>query len=369
MKLGDVLQQVARDYDRRHDKGQLQPAAVLLRMAVFNLASYKPFGWQLEGKSGMGDLPFIPWIALYPPGQKPTAKEGIYLVYLVAGDKKTIYLTLLEGSENLRQVHGLRNACAQLRAEAQAIRERLDLAADSGLLTAIDLHAEKKLAPRPRAYEAGVIVAKRYSADAMPHDDVLREDLRNLTYLCLDAISARAELKLEDPELIQTPEPEFEARKNQPRRPSGLREGPYNPKSDSNTRRRVGGGLIIAQRTHETLVNSFATHAEALGYETSNPHPIDLKLRKGPREWIVEAKVLEHPDGLYAARAALGQLLWYRHVYHSPPRSQDLLALFNDSPSEANLNVLLDFGIESVWRNGHNWLGTAGAPAADGLAS
>jgi len=50
----------------------------------------------------------------------------------------------------------------------------------------------------------------------------------------------------------------------------------------------------------------------AHGVTCSTPHPIDVVMHRQPR-LIVEAKIVGNQNALFAVRAAVGQLLEYRH--------------------------------------------------------
>lgn len=69
-------------------------------------------------------------------------------------------------------------------------------------------------------------------------------------------------------------------------------------------------------------------------------------------------------DGGYAARAALGQLMFYRHFLYSTPIRPKLIALFNEEVGSACVSALEEFGIGSVWKDGPLWRGSALAVAA-----
>jgi MrcB-like, N-terminal domain len=82
------------------------------------------------------------------PDETETAQRGMYVVYLFAADRTKLYLSLNQGSDDLRKsqpVAGLGGAALsvprQLRAQAKAIRSRLELGRQPDLLDQIDLRA------------------------------------------------------------------------------------------------------------------------------------------------------------------------------------------------------------------------------------
>ena len=67
-----------------------------------------------------------------------------------------------------------------------------------------------------------------------------------------------------------------------------------------------------------------------------------------------------------AVRAAVGQLLDYRHFFYVVPGLPlpSLLALFSESIGGAYIKFLESLSIASVWRSGDSWAGSSGAVAA-----
>ena len=66
-----------------------------------------------------------------------------------------------------------------------------------------------------------------------------------------------------------------------------------------------------------------------------------------------------------ACRAALGQLLAYRHFLYT--NETRLLALFTEDVGAAYASFLVSCGVQAVWPDGGVWRGTSGA-ATRGLA-
>ena len=134
----------------------------------------------------------------------------------------------------------------------------------------------------------------------------------------------------------------------------------FSPKSDSDYVAEVHARVMVKSRSHERLVRDFGEWARTRGLLPSTPHPRDLVLSAPGREWLVEAKVIYHGDAAGAARAAIGQLLDYRHFLYVLPGFPDpaLLALFSEPIGKQYAGLLESLSIAAVWRDEDTWSGS-----------
>ncbi|OXM49566.1 hypothetical protein CFP71_29930 [Amycolatopsis thailandensis] len=351
MDLRELLSTIATTYDR--ELGQQAPAARLLRGAGEVLERYVPLGYLVKGSSGQSTTAFVPWIAVFDPDETDSATHGMYVVYLFAADMRSVSLTLLQGSEDLRKViKG--DALGDLAGQAGAIRRAMDPNLITDLDERVTLVAPKRV-QRPKYYEAGTIIAKRYEIADLPADQRLADDLLRFLRLCEHGIDCRRQLALSDPGAIATGE------RYQPPAAEGFKS-----KDDSEHEQTIAARKIIKSRKHETLVNTFNDHLRDRGFTTASPHPRDLTATRDGQDWLIEAKVLRRGDAVQATRGALAQLYWYRHVHYTEPRTVRLLALFNEPVGDLCLDVLHANDVQAVWAEQGTWAGTATA-LTDGL--
>lgn len=107
----------------------------------------------------------VPWIGVYPKDAPATAQQGIYAVYLFAADGSAVYLSFMQGTENV--AGGL-----------SPLRKRsLDMRRAAGLSALGDPVVLSSLSTRPRKYEVGSAYAIRYDRGAVPADATLLNDL------------------------------------------------------------------------------------------------------------------------------------------------------------------------------------------------
>lgn len=124
----------------------------------------------------------VPWVSIYPEDATASAKQGIYAVYLFAADGSAVYLSFMQGTENVSG--GLR-----------PLRKRaIDMRRAAGLDNAGDAVALASQSTRPRKYQAASAYAIRYARGAVPSDAALLEDLATVLGHVDAALDAGLEL-------------------------------------------------------------------------------------------------------------------------------------------------------------------------------
>jgi hypothetical protein len=144
----------------------------------------------------------------------------------------------------------------------------------------------------------------------------------------------------------------------------------FSPKDSSDYLAHLAGRTLVKSRAHESLVREYGDWAINQGFRPLTLHPRDLVLEHPNGEWLVEAKVLYNGNATEAVRAAVGQLLTYRHFFYMLPelRLPSLLALFSHPVGTAYVGFLESLSIASVWRSEDSWDGSPIA-ASSGLTA
>jgi hypothetical protein len=136
----------------------------------------------------------VPWVRVFSREMSPNATAGIYLAYLFAADGSRAYLSLQQGSSELRsgRMRPVSDA-GRLRANGAAarssIRELIESPLGTGLVVALDLASSRapvKQYARQRIsnYEHANILAVRYDSREIPPEENMLADLgRMLTLL------------------------------------------------------------------------------------------------------------------------------------------------------------------------------------------
>jgi hypothetical protein len=350
MELRQYLTAVATDYDRAD--GLNSPTQQLIRRAAQELASVVPAGMLMKSGGGKGTPTFTPWVGFFDPDETSEPQEGMYLVYIFSADLASVALTLNQGMERLRKKVGDKEARAALTRDALAIRGALAPGRLTGLDGSINLGMEK--GDRQKNYEAGNIAAIRYDIAALPTQLRLEQDLERMLALYSDALDARTRLLLTDPGVVSAPSGSALGTGDDP-----LRH--FKPKDDGDYFTYLTTRMLRKTRRHETLVRRYGEWCSTQGYVPATPHPRDLVLTRAPEEWLVEAKVLYQGNATEAVRAAVGQLLSYRHFLYTGGSSPHLLAAFSEPVGDAYVEFLSSCGIEAVWWQAGLWVGTPAA--------
>lgn len=137
----------------------------------------------------------VPWVRIFSKEKSPSATAGIYLAYLFAADGSRAYLSLQQGSSELRsgEMRPVSNP-SQLRANGAVartgIRELIESPLGTGLTVDMDLaglRAPVTTYSRQRIgnYEHANILAIPYESKELQQDHLLLADLRRMLALLL----------------------------------------------------------------------------------------------------------------------------------------------------------------------------------------
>jgi hypothetical protein len=150
----------------------------------------------------------LAWVRIYSRKDSPSATAGVYLAYLFAADGSRVYLSLQQGSSEVRSRH-MRPvsdhaellACGAV--ARSAIHDLIDSPLGIGMTIVIDLGLRRLSSvgsyskQRIRNYEHANILAIEYDSGSIPATDILVADLRRgvvlLTSLYGDATLAESD--------------------------------------------------------------------------------------------------------------------------------------------------------------------------------
>jgi hypothetical protein len=159
----------------------------------------------------------LAWVRIYSPEHSPSATAGVYLAYLFAADGSRVFLSLQQGSSEVRSGHmrpvsDPTELLARGAAARTAIRELIDSPLGAGMTIEISLRWQglSSVGPyskqRIRNYEYANILAIEYDSGAIPDTGTLAADLHRGVVL-LSALYGDA--KLADPASLPLPDSEI----------------------------------------------------------------------------------------------------------------------------------------------------------------
>jgi hypothetical protein len=354
VNISEFLRLVASGYDRQQGLGT--ETQQLLRGAEKHLLELVPGGIHIEGSGGKGVATLTPWVGFFDPDETVSPEEGLYLVYLFAADLRTVNLMLLQGITTLSEELGSNAAArAQLATQAKEIRGKLAPSALAGLTTSVELASGGF---RQKGYSASCVAATTYSLPELAQESVLRSDLARFFVLYQDAVAANRTLAV-------TSAPTTTMALSEYQRASLSSPLVYfRPKSDADYVAHITAREMVKTRRHETLVAEYGHWSRTMGFQPSTAeHPRDLVLRREHREWLIEAKIVYRGNATEAVRAAIGQLLTYRHLLYRSRTAPRLVALFSEPVGELYVQLLEELGILTVWKEAATWRSSTSASA------
>jgi hypothetical protein len=163
----------------RHDPAAVSTVRAIVTDRLPSLLQPWLSGHDLEakGSTGQGSVADVPWVGIFPTGET-SAKHGVYLVYLFGADGSRVYLSLIQGTEDV--------AGGLLVLRKRGIDMRRVTTQPLGTTTEIMLQSRN----RGRKYQAVSAYAFAYDAGAVPADDVLQRDLNQMLAVLKDARAA-----------------------------------------------------------------------------------------------------------------------------------------------------------------------------------
>ena len=270
--------------------GMGAPAQRMLRGAASYVHEHAPAGYMVEGSGGLGQPTPTPWFGFLNPDETSSPQEGLYVVYIFSAGLAQVTLILIQGIARLYDAIGVAEARKRLGADSEELRKGLGAQPIRGLDATVDLGSAGRL---QRGYAAGTVVARRYETQALPAERQLRSDLDRFFGLYDDAVAVKRQLLQSRPGHIAT---------------SSGGEVPgvnpfehFKPKDEADYRATVVGRTITKSRRHEWLIREYGEWAQANGFVSSTPHPRDLVLVRGGRQWLIEGKVVRRGNAMSAS--------------------------------------------------------------------
>ncbi|BAH44541.1 hypothetical protein BBR47_35640 [Brevibacillus brevis NBRC 100599] len=142
--------------------------------AALNLDKRK---YKVQGSVGAGKWTDTPWISVFDKEITESAQQGFYIVYLFRKDMRGVYLSLNQGTTYVASKFKGLNPKKKMKQIAENIRQSLDIDRTIFPNESIDLKASTTNA---KNYTAAHICGKYYDALALPDDEQLKVDLKNL---------------------------------------------------------------------------------------------------------------------------------------------------------------------------------------------
>jgi MoxR-like ATPase len=143
----------------------------------------------VERSAGQGRWTAIPWIAVLDPDETTRIQEGVYVVYLFEPQEGRARLTLNQGVTELKDDRGSRAARRELKKTADEIQDQIKPRGfNEGPLEFPHASTRNEL------YGPGTIYYREYSAEEMPKNEEVVNDLRTLVSAYQQYVNGEAEV-------------------------------------------------------------------------------------------------------------------------------------------------------------------------------
>jgi len=148
-----------------------------LPKALYSTGIVNDSKYDINGSVGQGNWATIPWIAIFDRSITTSATKGVYIVYLLAKDTNTLYLTFNQGCTEISATHSKQETIEIMRANAKSIVDKIDsrnFQPDEGI------NLGDGLTRLGEFYQKGTIFYKAYQKGSIPSEQVLQDDLRRM---------------------------------------------------------------------------------------------------------------------------------------------------------------------------------------------
>ena len=131
----------------------------------------------VEGSVGQGNWAQVPWICIFNKEITTSATKGIYIVYLLSSDGKSLYLTFNQGCTEIRANYNKKQTIEKMRENAKEIIASIN---NNYFKTDEEINLGNNLTDLAELYQKGAIFYKKYEKENLPPEDQLRTDLKNM---------------------------------------------------------------------------------------------------------------------------------------------------------------------------------------------
>ena len=145
--------------------------------AIYQTGIVDQKAYLITGSVGQGNWATVPWVCIFDRKITTSATKGVYIVYLMAKDGQTLYLTFNQGCTDIRKAHSKRDTIRIMRQKAAEIASKID---SRGFATDERIDLGEGLTELAELYQKGTIFYKAYKRGAVPSEEEVRSDLQKM---------------------------------------------------------------------------------------------------------------------------------------------------------------------------------------------
>lgn len=144
---------------------------------IYNTGIVDEEKYLVTGSVGQGNWAAVPWVCIFDRQITTSAQKGVYIVYLLSKDGRTLYLTFNQGCTEISQQHSKRETIEIMRNKAEKIAAKIN---SRGFLSDQNASLGEGLTQLAEFYEKGIIFYKAYNSGSVPPEEEIRNDLKNM---------------------------------------------------------------------------------------------------------------------------------------------------------------------------------------------
>ena len=149
----------------------------------------------IAGSIGQGNWAMVPWLCVFDKKVTTTATKGVYIVYLLAKDGKSLYLTFNQGCTDIRKKNSKNDTIQIMRNKADEISSYIE---SRGFASDENINLGDGLTELGEMYEKGTIFYKKYEKDNVPNEEELQEDLSKMMDIYKEYVNGKPEKESEE---------------------------------------------------------------------------------------------------------------------------------------------------------------------------
>lgn len=150
--------------------------------------------YSIGGSVGKGSWVKVPWLAIFDKKITTTATKGIYIVYLLAAEGDSLYLTFMHGCTETRNKNSKKEAIRIMREKTAEIVSRID---NRGFATDGNINLGDGLKGLGEMYQKAAIFYKKYTKGNVPEEAELQDDLSKMMDIYREYVNGKPEKQSE----------------------------------------------------------------------------------------------------------------------------------------------------------------------------
>lgn len=158
--------------------------------AIYGTGIVDSTDYLVTGSVGQGNWAMVPWVCIFDRKVTTTAQKGVYIVYLLSKDGKSLYLTFNQGCTDLRHNNSKKETIKIMRERAKEIVARID---SRGFKTDENISLGDGLTELGELYQKGTIFYKEYKQGLVPEEQELRNNLQKMMDIYQEYVNQETE--------------------------------------------------------------------------------------------------------------------------------------------------------------------------------